>query len=136
MDESSTVQIWRGCAFLSDKRERGDEDRRIPVWSPEDQRLSHEFNTRPWQESSRDGTLGFVSKDEAYAMAMLAVVKAHQSRTEIGSKISSNGSECCVPIVGAPSSSPGSFVITMTPTCGRSFPQKPVESIGVIDDMD
>lgn len=70
-----------------------------------------------------------------YAIAMLAVVKAHQSRAGIGSKTSPEGSESSAPIVGMPSSSPGSFVITMTPTCGRSFPQNPVESVGVVDVM-
>lgn len=79
------------------------------------------------------GTLGFVPKDEAYAIAILTVVNAHQSRTKTGSKIWSEGGKISEPIVDTPSS-PGSFVITMTPTCGCSSPQKPVECVSVIND--
>ena len=81
------------------------------------------FITRPDQEGSRDGTLGFLSRDEAYAMAMLAVVKAHQGRARIQGKVPPKGIKNCPPMVGLSSSSPGSFVITMTPTCDWSLPQ-------------
>ena len=81
------------------------------------------FNTRPDQEGSRDGTLGFLSRDEAYATAMLVVVKAHQSRAGMQNQVLPKGIENCPPMAGLSSSSPGSFVIAMTPTCDWSFPQ-------------
>ena len=76
--------------------------------------------------------MGFLFTDEAYATAMLAVVKAHQSRTRMQGKTLPKGSKSCLlPMGGLSSSSPGSFVIAMTPTWGRSLPQKPVEFVSV-----
>jgi hypothetical protein len=38
-------------------------------------------------------------------------------------------------MAGLPGSSPGSFVNTRAPACGPSLPQKPVELVNIIDDM-
>ena len=66
---------------------------------------------------------------------MLAVVKAHQSRAKMQDEVSQRGIQNCPPMAGLSSFSPGSFVITMTPICDRSLPQKPVESVSVVGDM-
>lgn len=79
--------------------------------------------------------MGFIPRDEAYVMAMLAVVKAHQSRARMRDEMSPNGIRGWLPMAGSSSFSPGSFVITITPTCDCRLPQKPVESVSVIDDM-
>ena len=57
--------------------------------------LYRTVSTPTTRKDSRNGTLGFVSNDEAYAIAMLAVVKAHQSRAEIGGKISPREQRFC-----------------------------------------
>lgn len=38
-------------------------------------------------------------------------------------------------MAGLPVSSPGSFVNTSTPACGPSLPQKPVELVNIVDDI-
>jgi len=86
-----------------------------PTSEKEEMKTEDEFRSG----RRRTNALGFSCEDEVYAMAMLVVVKAHQSRA----------------VVGMPSSSPGSFVITMAPTCDRPFPQKPMESVGATCNM-
>lgn len=121
--------MWLYIVLSPDKRQGYDKDRgRIAIWPPKDQGLSHYFNIQPDQADSRDCTFGFVSKDEAYATAILVVVKAHQSRATIGGKVELEMGGNCSPITGMSSFSPRSFVIAMTPTCGCSLLQKPVES--------